>query len=158
MKKLQTFDSVYIRGKSYFENDSTQNYLVFQPMYRYFKRISDVGNGNYIYFWKSKRLSGEMINSITTSNHIITPKLNYYGTKTRVEFSESCIRQNKITYDYRKIVNIYIVYEISKNYNITHYPTLENWLFRAVSLNKNADIDKYKYSGHGIGFDRHGFF
>ena len=23
---------------------------------------------------------------------------------------------------------------------------------------KNADIDKYKYSGYGIGFDRHGSF
>ena len=28
----------------------------------------------------------------------------------------------------------------------------------AVSSTKNADIDKYKYSGYGIGFDRHGFF
>ena len=29
-----------------------------------------------------------------------------------------------------------------------------NYLFGAVSLTKNADIDKYKYSGYGIGFDR----
>ena len=28
-------------------------------------------------------------------------------------------------------------------------------MFGAVSLTKNADIDKYKYSGYGIGFDRH---
>ena len=27
-----------------------------------------------------------------------------------------------------------------------------------VSLTKNADIDKYKYSGYGVGFDRHGEF
>ena len=25
-------------------------------------------------------------------------------------------------------------------------------------MNKNADINKYKYSGYGIGFDRHGSF
>ena len=31
-------------------------------------------------------------------------------------------------------------------------------MFEAVSLTKNADIDKYKYSGYGIGFDRHGEF
>ena len=31
-------------------------------------------------------------------------------------------------------------------------------MFGAVSLNKNADIDKYKYSGYDIGFDRHGEF
>ena len=34
--------------------------------------------------------------------------------------------------------------------------TLVNRLFGAVSLTKNADIDKYKYSGYGIGFDRGG--
>ena len=28
----------------------------------------------------------------------------------------------------------------------------------AVSLTKNTDIDRYKYSGYGIGFDRHGEF
>ena len=31
-------------------------------------------------------------------------------------------------------------------------------MFGAVSLTKNTDIDKYKYSGYGIGFDRHGEF
>ena len=35
---------------------------------------------------------------------------------------------------------------------------LVNCLFGAISLTKNADIDKYKYSGYGIGFDRHGSF
>ena len=35
---------------------------------------------------------------------------------------------------------------------------MENCLFGAVSLTKKADIDKYKYSGYGIGFDRHGSF
>ena len=46
----------------------------------------------------------------------------------------------------------------SKTINISDYPTLENCLFGAVSLTKNADIDKYGYSGYGIGFDRHGSF
>ena len=39
MKKLQTFDSSYFRGKNHFENYGTQNYLVFQPMIKYFKNI-----------------------------------------------------------------------------------------------------------------------
>ena len=39
--KLQAFDSSYFRGKSHFEDDGIQNYLVFQPMYRYFKGLSD---------------------------------------------------------------------------------------------------------------------
>ena len=29
---------------------------------------------------------------------------------------------------------------------------------RALTSTKNVDIDKYKYSGYGIGFDRHGSF
>ena len=33
-------------------------------------------------------------------------------------------------------------------------PTLKNCSFGAVNLTKNADIDKYKYSGYGTGFDR----
>ena len=41
-------------------------------------------------------------------------------------------------------------------FNISDYPILENCLFGAVTLTKNADIDKYKHSGYGIGFDRHG--
>ena len=32
--------------------------------------------------------------------------------------------------------------------------TLKNSLFGAVTLTKNEDIDKYRYSGYGIGFDR----
>ena len=45
LKKLQKFDTAYFRGKSHFEEDGPQNYLVFQPMYRYFKRIAGVGSG-----------------------------------------------------------------------------------------------------------------
>ena len=50
LKKLETFDSSYFIGKSHFQEDGTQKYLVFQPMYRYFKRVAGVGSGNYIYF------------------------------------------------------------------------------------------------------------
>ena len=39
-KKLDTFDSICFRGKSHFEDDSTQNCLVFQTVSRYFKTIS----------------------------------------------------------------------------------------------------------------------
>ena len=142
LKKLQKFDAAYFRDKSHFEEDGTQNYLVFQSMYRYFKRIAGVGSGNYIYFWKSKGLSDERLDSITASNYKITPELIFYGTKTKAEFNGSCLKQDKITHNHGTIVNIYILYEISKNYNISVYPTLENCLFGAVSLTKNADIDQ----------------
>ena len=58
---MQAFDSKCFRGNSYFEEDSTQNYLVFQPMYRYFKNIIGVCSVDYIYFSKSKGLSDENI-------------------------------------------------------------------------------------------------
>ena len=158
LTKLQIFDAAYLRGKSNLEEDDTQNYLVFQPMYRYFKRIAGFGIGNYIYFWKSNGLSDEELDSVTASNYKITPELSFYGTKTRVEFNGSCFKQDKVTYNHGKIVNIYIIYEISKNYSVSSYATLENCLFRDLTLTKNADIDKYKYGGYGIGFDRHGEF
>ena len=52
------------------------------------------------------------------------------------------------------MVNIYVVYEITSNYNAFSYPSLENCLFGSVKLTKNTNIDKYGYSGYGIGFDR----
>ena len=55
-------------------------------------------------------------------------------------------------------VNIYIVYEIENSVNISDYPTIENCLFGAIKLTKHVDIDQYKYSGYGIGFDRKVFF
>ena len=67
-------------------------------------------------------------------------------------------KPDKITQNDRKIVNIYIVYEINKTCSISSYPTLENCLFEAVSLTKNNDIDEYKYSGYEIGFDIKGVF
>ena len=106
----------------------------------------------------TKTDSDERINSIKTTNLSITLNVSYYGTYMRVEFKESCLKLYKVTFNHGKAVNIYIVYKISKSINISDYPTLENCLFGAVNLTKNADIDKYKYSGYGIGFHRHGSF
>ena len=103
-------------------------------------------------------MSDAKFNSIKTTNHTITPNVDYYGTKASVEFNGSSFKQDKVTFNHRKIANIYIVYEISKGINISDYPTLENCLFGTVTLTKNADIDRYKYFGYGVGFDRHGSF
>ena len=81
-------------------------------------------------------MSDERNNSIKTPNYSITPNLDYYCTKTRVEFNGSCLKQDNVTFNYKKVVHIYIVYEISKSFNISDYPTLESCLFGAVSLTK----------------------
>ena len=76
--------------------------------------FSGVDSGNYIYIWKCKGLSDERINFIATSNYTITSKLSYYGTKTKVEFNGSCLKEHKTTYNQGTIVNIYIVCELSQ--------------------------------------------
>ena len=50
-------------------------------MNRSLKKISGVANGNCIFFWKSKGLSDEHIDSATTSNYSITPELSYMVIK-----------------------------------------------------------------------------
>ena len=155
LNKLKTFDSSYFIGKSHFEEDGTQNYLVFQLMYRYFKTDSSY----HISSWTSKGLSNKSIKPPSAPNNFLAPSLNYLGTKIRVKFSGSCLKQDKLTYTHGKIVNIYIVYEINKMDNtIISDPALENCLFGAVTLTKHVNIDKYGYSGYGIGFDRKGSF
>ena len=68
------------------------------------------------------------------------------------------MKQDSVTFNHGKIVNIYIVYEISKSINISYSPKLENFLFGEVSLTKSSDIDKNKYCEYGIEIHRHGSF
>ena len=51
-------------------------------------------------------------------------------------------------------MNIYIVYELGVSSSNDGNSTLKNCLFGAATLTKNADIEKYGYSGYGIGFIR----
>ena len=100
LNKLKTFYFGYFIEKGHFDNeDDIQNYLVFQPLNKYFKLIT---NTNYVSSWKSKGLSSESIKPPTTSDNILTPILNYYGTKTRVKFTRSCLKQSTVSYTQEK--------------------------------------------------------
>ena len=155
MKKLKIFDSSHFISKNNLEEDGTQNYLVFQPLSKYFKVIAST---DYVSSWKSKGLSAKTIKPPATSDNSLTPALSYDGTKTRVKCTGSCLKQPTISYSHRTIVNIYIVYELGASSFHNNDPTLKKCLFGAVTLTKNADIDKYGYSGYGIGFDRRSSF
>ena len=145
----------YYRGKQYFDlGNGKQNYLVFLPMGKYFKLNSVAGAADYVLSWKSKGLSNEKIKPPTKTNNSLTPELNYYGTKTRVKFTKSCFKQSSHILTHKNILNIYIVYELAASSSNLNDPTIKNCLFGAVTLTKNADIEKYKYSGYDIGFDR----
>ena len=109
---LNDNDLSYYRGKQYFdEGTSNQNYLVFIPINTYFKLNSVVDAADYVLSWQSKGLSNESIKPPTTTNNSLTPKLNYYGTKTKVQFTRSCLKQSSHIFTHKKVVNIYIVYD-----------------------------------------------
>ena len=57
-----------------------------------------ITNTDYISSCKSKGLFSESIKLPTTSDNSLTAVLNYYGTKTRVKFTGSCLKQPKILY------------------------------------------------------------
>ena len=76
----------------------------------------------------------------------------------RVKFTGSHLKQPKFTYTHKAIVNIYIVYQLRASAWNNNNPTLKIFLFGSVTLTKNADIDKYKYSDYGTGFDRRSSF
>ena len=63
----------------------------------------------YVSSWKSKGLSNESL----------TPILDYYdGSKIKVSFDRGCLKQDKVTFNHGKIVNICILYEIIRIANI----------------------------------------
>ena len=76
-----------------------------------------------------------------------------------MKFDWSCLKQDKVRFIDKQVVNIFIVYKTnlcSSKQNDDF--TLANSLLRAAKLTKNAGFDKYKYSRYGIGFDARGNF
>ena len=152
IKKLNNFDAAYFRGKNYFDDDGTQNYLVFQPVYRYFEINSD-----RITSWESKALYNEKISFSPRLINTQPPIPAYDNARIKVKFNGDFLKQDKVTYNHGPIVNIYVVYRLTPTTKDSSV-TLQNCLLGTVKLKKNADIDKYKYSGYGIGFDSRGSF
>ena len=42
------------------------------------------------------------------SDNKLNPQLSYFGTKTRVKFKGSCLKQDKTTFNLGKTVNVYM--------------------------------------------------
>ena len=156
-KKLKTFNLSCFRGKNYFGDDGSQNYLVFKPIMKYFKTFIK-NNLTIISSWKSKGFSTEAIKHSAATDNSLAPLVVSTGISTALRLSGSCLKEQRGTFVSLNTVNIFIVYEIIKNNPINSYPTIGNCLFGVFSLTKYNDIDKYKYSGYGIGFDRKGKF
>ena len=51
-------------------------------------------------------MSDESIKLPSTSNKTLSPSVNYVGTKAIVKFNGYCLKQEKISFNHRKIVKI----------------------------------------------------
>ena len=93
LKILEKFDAAYFRGKIYFDGDGTQNYLVFQPVYKYFRVES-----NKISSWESKGLSNEKVSIATfnNNNNIFATSLIYLNARLKVKFNGNFLKQDTI--------------------------------------------------------------
>ena len=58
-------------------------------------RYSKISNKKYISSWKSKGLSDETIAPYATSDNSLTPLIDHYGSKVRLKFNKSCLKQPK---------------------------------------------------------------
>ena len=104
-------------------------------------------------------MSDESIKPPTKSNNSLEQYINYIVVTPKIKFDGHCLKQDKVTFTHGKVVNICIVYEINLWPFMQHSDfMLENSLFGAVKLTKNADPDKYKYPDCSIGFDVGGSF
>ena len=80
-------------------------------MNKCFKKIGDTES---ISEWKSKGLSDEIIKH---PNNSLAPTLKCASKTMYEKFKKSCLKQDKITYNHGKTVNIYIVYYLKSNLN-----------------------------------------
>ena len=71
-------------------------------MRKYFKLNSVVNVIDRVLSWQSKGISNESIKPPTTSDKSLNPKLSYYGTKTRVKFIGSCLKEPNFTFTHKK--------------------------------------------------------
>ena len=73
-----------------------------------------------------------------------------------MELKESCLKQYKPSFTSRNVVNVFIVYKLdvwSRDLNAGF--TLNDCLLETVKLTKNAEQNKYSYSGYSVGFASH---
>ena len=96
-------------------------------------------------------MSDGSIKTPATSNNKLSPVLNRIIVQIRAKLNGSCLKQDKLTFNQKTVVNIYFVHEINL-WPFKQSPglTLGNSLFGAAKLTKNAGFDKYKYSGYDI--------
>ena len=106
--------------------------------------------------WKSKGFSNESIKSPAALNNSLRLllELDYFDKPNiLLEVNVSCLKAGRVSYILNTIINFYIAFEINPwQCYVQISLTLRNFLFGAVKLTENSDLDKYFYFGYGISF------
>ena len=71
---LNSNDLSYYHGKNYFNEDSSLNSYVFEPLFKYLE-VPHVGNITYILSRKSRGLHCTKIKAIVTTNYLLDPRI-----------------------------------------------------------------------------------
>ena len=139
-----------LNGAKYFYSGIPQKYLVFIPAKKGIKYLSGTTR---IYLSKSNRMSEKNIENITKSDSNFAPAYVSYHVLPDINFNGHCLINNIISV-LKKVINLYISYIVNPWLRCLNTEfTLNNYLFGSVKLTENADLDKYKYSSYGLGFD-----
>ena len=139
-----------LNGAKYISLGIFQNHLIFTPA---IKQIKYFHVSTQIYSWKSNAMSEESIENITKSNSNFAPTFFDHHSLPGINFNEHCLIKNNIFIP-KMVINLYISYTLGPHLrNLNTDFTLSHSLFGFVKLTKNVDLDKYKYTGYGIGFD-----
>ena len=102
-------------------------------------------------------MSQENIQNITESDSIFAPTFVDHHVLSDINFNGHYLIKNNISIP-KKVINLSISYTLNPQLTNLNTDFLGNCLFESLKLTKNADLDKYKYSSYGIGFDsRSGF-
>ena len=134
-----------LNGAKYFSLGIFQNYLVFIPTKKYIKYFS---SATRVESRKSNGMSEESIENITKSGSNFAPAFADHHLLPDLNFKGHCLRKN-ISIP-KTLINLYISYTLGPQLRGF---TIDNCLFGSLKLTKNADPDKYSYSGYGIRFD-----
>ena len=106
--------------------------------------------------WESKRLSNEKVACDYVANVSVCSKLIWiHNSRIRLKFKGSFLKQEDAApFTPNNVADLFIVYELDRWSQDTNTDsTLKDCLLGAVKLTKNADPDKYKYSGYSIRFN-----
>ena len=91
----------------------------------------------------------ENIENITKLDSKLAPTFVDHYLLPDINFNGHCFIDN--TSIPKKAINLYISYTLNPQLrNLNTEFTLGNCLFGSVKLTKNADLDKYKYTGYDI--------